>query len=80
MPYLNQRIIKYTPTDLHSLVSITDKNINTDSFQILSGLNIKNLEEEKNDIGEPDIKKDWFSIIFNFFFSTGIEINKEKET
>jgi len=46
----------------------------------MSDLTIKNLEEEKKVVGEPVNKKDWISILFNIFFSTGVEINKQKET
>ena len=43
---------------------------------------VKFLAEEKEKPISIETTKtpDWFSIIFNTFFSTGIETNKEKET
>jgi hypothetical protein len=46
---------------------------------------IKLLAEEKNNTfekgGEQDVlKTGWIAILFNTFFSTGYEINKQKET
>jgi len=37
-------------------------------------------ESEKESEKEPSKLYDWISIIYNTFFSTGVETNKQKET
>jgi hypothetical protein len=41
---------------------------------------VKFLAEEKEVVREPNKSKDWISMVYHIFFSTGVEINKEKET
>jgi hypothetical protein len=41
---------------------------------------VKFLAEEKEVVREPVKSKDWISMVYHIFFSTGVEINKEKET
>jgi len=41
---------------------------------------VKFLAEEKEVVREPVKSKDWISMVYHMFFSTCVEINKEKET
>lgn len=49
------------------------------TYPIIKNL-VKDIEKEIEKTEEPNKEYDWMSFIYNTFFSTGREINKQKET